>query len=910
MFIFYSTEQSEDNERFHKGVLFEQLLRTYLEKGGYTIDVTRRKENSLEYDLHGEHTVDGRRVIGEAKAHSDTIAAPLLTSFVGKSLPFLHGEKPYAALFLATSPISPEAEDYLRNLRQTTQYQVVSMCGLELELQIRKVLDLPTEPDVLRITKPLMPRATAQHLLHTNRGTYILALGSQKEAVFDDRFLVISRDGIPVSDIKFLDALAINLPTLQGLESVLPNSINADRAPTDIGNQREIPYGLITATDWLDFRRPAGKGYFVGRQVEQLRLQALLDPSVKTHGAVIEVKSRSGVGKSSLLAVVAENWRDQGARVELHDARDVKSVTDVLALVRRLTKSGRQIQNLEDVAPALASLGEEGLPSLNIFMVDQFEATFQAPDVFHAYEHIALCVAAGNPHAAFVFARKDDLLTTHDEIVVNLERLRSLANSVNLQDFSREEALALLRAIASSQSRHLTTTILGQVLEFAHGFPWLIKRTMAHVATKLSAGLSQAELLSGGLHLEDLFEEEIGELDEHERGYLTRLAAILPATYHSIVRRFEDDPFLPDMLEKLTHRRLLRFSAGTYDTYNDVFKDYLLYERLPERAQAQVIRLGLVATMRCFRELGGTTEFEAEDLSKRLGKPMGSTYNLLRELRLVGLVAREGGMWKVPEVARQYEHQGRLGEYVRQSILKNRVVSEFLVKLEKEGPVAREIVPLWLREYFPFVEAKSAVWSNYGNLLVDWLRRLKFCRVSSDDVLTIEKQDRDSVLRDLGNLDLSGRGHRRADLPFLPNIPYSTAIRVLQSALTRTLSLRKLTRSEEVARIDLLRLGALREAKNGLWEARWTVDRFSEESRRLLSATPYTCFWKSLSEGTEWGDAANGAFELGSLAPSTRLHLGKKLANWGRNLGLLSMQRLVFQKSKPRASSQRSPKRG
>ena len=137
MFYFYSTEQTQQNASFHKGVLFEDLLRKYLRSAGYTVDIGRRKESSLEYDLHGHHKVDRRPIIGEAKAHTDTVAGRELTAFVGKSIDLLAADPPYSGLFLATSAISPEAEDFLRTKLPKTSFQVRAICGAELEHQIR-----------------------------------------------------------------------------------------------------------------------------------------------------------------------------------------------------------------------------------------------------------------------------------------------------------------------------------------------------------------------------------------------------------------------------------------------------------------------------------------------------------------------------------------------------------------------------------------------------------------------------------------------------------------------------------------------------------------------------------------------------------------------------------------------------
>jgi hypothetical protein len=738
---------------------------------------------------------------------------------------------------------------------------------------------LPTSEVVRRATEGLVPVETGQHLLRTNRGTYIVAVGSAHDGAFDDRFVLVSSNGALVDDQDLLRLVNEGVPVLQELRPLRSSAVAA--VVLEAIPQRDVPYGLITAADWLDYRRPAGAPFFIGRESAMGKAVEIVGEA--SAGVILEVKSRSGVGKSSLLSVLEGTWTAKDYRVELHDARDVQSSDDVLRLVSRFV-GGTPIRSFEGIPSALSGLS--GYPG-SVFLVDQFESTFQSSEVFSAYEYVALCIARTRSRCAMVFSRKDDLLTTHDDLVIKLDRLRGMAQSITLDDFSLEEASALIDKIAESSPRKIALKVLTQVLEFAQGFPWLLKRTMAHIAATMGKGTSQQELLSSGLHLGDLFEEELAELDEHERGYLTRIAAVLPATYQVIARRFEDDPFLPQMLETLTTRRLLRLSAGTYDTYNDVFKDFLLYERLPERSHAQILRMGLIPVMQAFRALGGVSSFDPAALSAEWAKPQTGVYNLLRDLRIAGLVAKTSQGWFVPDVVRQYEHQNRLGEFVRQSLLRNRLVSDLLVEIERRGSIPRRDVAAWLRGYSRFVKAKEAVWSVYANILVDWVIRLRLADHTTDDCLVPSRADRSAIHVSLGNLAFPGRGPRPSETPFIPQISLSTATRVLRKANAGRVPRTALRRLERAARDDLGRLGAVMIEKDGSATALMTEQQFDAVVKDLLNTEPYQKFWKLLLDGTRWDVAIEQAFALSRLAKATRHGLGLKLANWGRAYGHL-----------------------
>lgn len=883
MFYFFCTTQTAENASWHKGDLFEKLLRRYLSDSGYDVELARRKQNSLEYDITGVHRVDHRSVVGEAKAHEDTVGFPAFGAFVAKALPHLC-KGSFTALFLATSALSPEAEDYAQNLGKTTPYEVTRICGAKLEQQVRSAIKLPSEDAVANAVRSLIPNQTRQHLLQTDRGVFILVLGSDAGGVFDDRFALVDASGHAVTDEAFLGFAKTHIQALQELEPVYAPTLKS--IP-----RRTITRGLITAGGWLDYRWPAGPDFFVGRRDALDRATSLIEHS--TSGLVMEVKSRSGVGKSSLLAVLKEQWEAAGHTVELHDARDVQSADDVLFLIQRFASCSPRIRSLEDVSTALSSLdGRLGSTNRAIFMVDQIESTFQIPEVFLAYEYLALSVVRGAGRISMVYARKDDLLTTHDELLVSLDRLRALSSSISLSDFDVPEAAELIRQISASAPARLSSKISEQVLEFARGFPWLLKRTMAHVVALRTSGISAQDLLSSGLHLEDLFDEELAELDEQERGYLTRIAAFLPATYVALARRFEDDPFLRGILEKLTARRLLRFSAGTYDTYNDVFKEFLIYERLPERSESQLFKLGLVPVLAAFRALGGGSIVDPKSYGAALKRGMSATYNLLRELRLAGLIARSTSSWFVPDVVRGYEHQGRLGEYVRQSVLKNRLVTELQLILERGDPFSRTQVASFLRQRFPFVQAQDHVWGQYAATFLDWMQRLELIHINESGDLLAVRKDKQAILRDLGNLTLVGRGSRGENQLFMPSREWSVFTRLCSRANRGPIPRATLGRAEGSAAEELRKLGALELDSAGEYRALMTCAQLEADVRDILNNEPYVSFWGLMISGTPWETAVERCLGFENLAVETRKAMGKKLGNWGRQFGHLPKGRM------------------
>ena len=215
MFYFYSSKQTVQNTSYYKGILFEDLLRQFLSASSYEVSDLRRKHRSLEYDIYGQHTIDKRGLICEAKAYEETISGQHVAAFIGKALPYLCStERGYSALFLSTSALSPDGDDYLRGLEKDTPYRVISICGSELQAKIQERLKLPKQGVISSLCKERIPHQSGQHLLHTDRGTFIVVIGSGEHGVLDDRFCLIDHQGRMVETIDMLNKIKQSIQVL------------------------------------------------------------------------------------------------------------------------------------------------------------------------------------------------------------------------------------------------------------------------------------------------------------------------------------------------------------------------------------------------------------------------------------------------------------------------------------------------------------------------------------------------------------------------------------------------------------------------------------------------------------------------------------------------------------------------
>ena len=395
MFLFYSSKQTDENRSYYKGVLFEELLRRYLDSSGYDVEI-RRKHNSLEYDIEGTDRASGMRIIGEAKAHGTAISGHDFSSFVGKILPRGLSKGEIRGLFLSTSALTPDADDYYDTVRD---FGVVAHTGQQLANAIVQALRLPEQSEAFRSLEQKEFDPKQYLLLTTDSGEFIAVTAGNVSSAAASVFGLLRPDGRMVDDPRFLEALSASVPELQALSPI------AGTVATTASRPRDIQRGLTLGSDWADYRLPAAPEYFVGRDVFLQELREHIASGEPPF--VIQIKSRSGVGKSSVLASLERQLTADGARTEIHDARDVKSVLDVQAVVQRYTEIRATPADFRALAQSLGELGACIGEQRAVLIVDQFESTFNNPDVFYAYEAIASLHGRLGPSMYFVLARKN-----------------------------------------------------------------------------------------------------------------------------------------------------------------------------------------------------------------------------------------------------------------------------------------------------------------------------------------------------------------------------------------------------------------------------------------------------------------------------------------------------------------------
>ena len=237
MFTFYHSQQSADNISYYKGTLFESLLQQYLCARGFNVEL-RRKKNSLEYDIEGKNVITGQHVIGEAKAYENPIKGKELSSFVGKLVPLGLFENRVHGIFLSTSSLTADAEDYFSTVKN---YGITTKNGRELYEAIEAALKLPTFVGLSKVIDKAGYTPITSSILTTDTGIFIILIARAHSSGTPAYFTIFDEHGHQIDDTTFISAVREADLSLQSLQPIIPKT---QSKIVSSEQERSIPFGL------------------------------------------------------------------------------------------------------------------------------------------------------------------------------------------------------------------------------------------------------------------------------------------------------------------------------------------------------------------------------------------------------------------------------------------------------------------------------------------------------------------------------------------------------------------------------------------------------------------------------------------------------------------------------------------
>ena len=332
-------------------------------------------------------------------------------------------------------------------------------------------------------------------------------------------------------------------------------------------------------------------------------------------------------------------------------------------------------------------------------------------------------------------------------------------------------------------------------------------------------------------------------------------------------------------MNKLTSEKLLRSTDGTYDIYNDVFKEYLITGKIPEYSPQIIYRISPYTILKLFHGLiiRKNIVYSIEDVKEFMDVKLGYSKTLINELTNLNLLKSVDKFWEIPETTREFYKANKLGEYIRSQLLTNNLVIKLRNHIEMTEKVSTHSLPVFLSEQFPFQETAPSekTWTTYSSFLINWLKITKIILIDSNDELSIPTMDSQKIIEELGNLT---EFKYKTDV-FLPN---STFKSIEECFLLIQNDISHIKFADYTALLDFKKAGWL---NNNILTIR-NLDELKTKAIELMNTENHYKFW----EAARKGDYLNNKFKeiFGETYTEKTIEVMlNKLINWGKSLGII-----------------------
>ena len=898
-----------------RGDLFQELMALVLNHHGYEVQGNPNVNYAgMEIDIDGRAALTGVPIYAECKCHETDISSPRLQEFFGKYMTRWLKNKQSQGLFVALPGINSHAKGfYLEHCQDNSEF----------------ALRLLEEPEVLNamhgsgmLAGPdSFSKAIDQELgtpgdslvLYTDQGCYWVQFVIPPGSGIASAIAVLDALGNPITSGETLDYLSLLYPELRDFENlVLQDDMGTRDSLADKDTDQIVEVRGSSAC--FEYQFPASPEYFVGRETVLEGLDSfvtdVLERETSARGVVFE--ANSGWGKSSVVLASVTRLQQSGHFAVPIDSRTASTSQFILRAVDHALNSPdvarwlqdqdsepRAITGFDGAVEALVTLGrilEDHRKVLFVFF-DQFENMFFLPDALSRLRDLFVRVVDAQTNVLFGFSWKADLVGSTTEFPYQLrDTITSTSKRVALNTFSDIETTKLLDRLSEELQAPLRKDLRFFLSEFSQGYPWLLKKLCAHVKAQREDGVRQQNIADSLLNVQELFQADLSGLSAEEDDTLRRIARIAPVSVVEIGEEFN-----APTVQSLVDARLLVRVGPKYDVYWDIFRDYLNAGRVP----VQENYILHIAARSVFKNANLLADMQGElatlDFQQQTQLSEKSFYNLIREMRLLGLITVEDDtvtlQIDLPTEEKGFEESFR--EYLKERLRRNRLFSQLLDSLEAEGSLTVDAVSDLLKELCPYISASQATWNLYARVFAEWMDTADLATYNKRDS-TIEHFSPGTQLRER-NL-LQGRSRGRIAVPAVHYGPIEDLAVRLRDAIreNRTIDWTGMARSTRgKALAGLEQLGLIRRIRDRIIVSRGLLEFVEDETERTaifaakaLSIESFGVFVKILDEhqSSNWSLEQLGQ-ELkrrlkSDWKESTSTTNAKVMLNWARHANL------------------------
>lgn len=635
-----------------RGRILERFARRLLETQNFDV-VEEVRVTGTEIDLLAVDRTTGERVFVECKAHRSNISAEVISKLLG-TVKFRNVS---AGWLISTYALSKDAKGMRDEWEQRAPAERRELQIYEPEALVKRLISAKGIVDPAEMLKPAGLRyADEICLLLTCHGEFwaVLAL-DDATGIRQSVLLFDATDGSRVNAEETIEAVSQTDTTLASLRWWVGQPTDQMREAERLHGELQSIVRVPIAEHWADYR-PARPEDFVGRDQLQRDVFDFFDKtrSGQSSTRLLAIKAPSGWGKSScVLKIGSRASKSVGRTKTFVFAVDSRAATTrrfgELALFTAIKKA-IDAKFVDD--PGEFSFGGADNPfsteamqivlrslrrdrKLICLFFDQFEELLYKDELVAVYDEIqALCNAVDEAQENVVigFSWKTDGTIPPEHKAYHL--WHSLADrrfEFELTPFTASEVTIALNSFSRELGQPLAPQLRRLLQDHCQGYPWLLKKLCIHIFDLIRTGMDQSDVLVRSLSIQELFKKDIERLSEPEYACVKQIAQESPAEFFKIVNTYGDE-----VVNRLLDKRLIVRSGPRLSIYWDIFRDYVLTDRIPYIPINYVPQANLATYLSAVRVLLRDREATYDALANELGLAKGTADNIVRDLVMVG----------------------------------------------------------------------------------------------------------------------------------------------------------------------------------------------------------------------------------------------------------------------------------